>query len=80
MDEAERRIAERSPVVGIGVGMDPDYGAAQRLYVERGYVPDGRGLWKGSHYVTYGDNVTVDDDLVLMFTKKLDHRCESRES
>ena len=60
--------------------MDPDYGAAQRLYVKRGYVPDGRGLWQGSHYVTYGDNVTVDDDLVLMFTKQLDYRRELGES
>ena len=31
MDEAEQRVAERSGVVGIGVGMDPGYGAAQRL-------------------------------------------------
>ena len=80
MDEAERRIAERSPLAGIGVGMDPDYGAAQRLYVNRGYVPDGRGLWQGSQYVTYGDNVTVDDDLALMFTKRLNHHRELGKS
>ena len=42
MDEAERLIREHSPVVGIGVGMTADYGAAQRLYVKRGYIPDGR--------------------------------------
>ena len=40
MDEAERRIAERASVAGIGVGMFGDYGAAQRMYVKRGYVPD----------------------------------------
>jgi len=44
MDEAERVAACSSSVVGIGVGVTEDYGAAQLLYVLRGYVPDGRGL------------------------------------
>lgn len=69
MDAAERRIAERSPLAGIGVGMDPDYGPAQRLYVLRGYVPDGRGMSSHGRHVTYGQTVVVDDDLVLYFTK-----------
>jgi ribosomal protein S18 acetylase RimI-like enzyme len=43
-DEAERLISPRSPIVGIGVGLHSDYGAAQRLYVLRGYVPDARGI------------------------------------
>ena len=42
MDEAENRIARVSPVVGLGVGMTADYGSAQRMYVRRGYIPDGR--------------------------------------
>lgn len=71
MDEAERRIAQRSPIAGIGVGMTPDYGAAQRLYVLRGYVPDGRGLAAHNRHLHYGDVVTVDDGLALMFTKEL---------
>lgn len=71
MDEAERVIAARSPVVGIGVGMTADYGAAQRLYVRRGYVPDGRGLITHGQPVVYGDLVPVDDGLVLYFTKQL---------
>ena len=44
MDRAEQRVARRCDTVGIGVGMYADYGHAQRLYVLRGYVPDGRGL------------------------------------
>jgi ribosomal protein S18 acetylase RimI-like enzyme len=71
MDEAERRIAERSAVAGIGVGLDGDYGAAQILYVRRGYVPDGRGVWQAGRYLRYGDSATVNDDLVLYFTKQL---------
>jgi GNAT superfamily N-acetyltransferase len=54
LEEAERRIAARSPLAGIGVGMTPDYGAAQRLYVKRGYVPDGRGLVAGERHVGLG--------------------------
>lgn len=71
MEEAERRIAERSMVVGIGVGMDRDYGPAQRLYVKRGYVPDGRGLISHDRPVAWGDTVIVDDGLILHFTKDL---------
>jgi len=71
MDRAEQLVAERSPVVGIGVGMTADYGAAQRLYVLRGYVPDGRGLVSQNRCLSYGEEVRIDDDLVLHFTKIL---------
>ena len=71
MDEAERRISENSPVAGVAFGMDADYGGAQRMYVKRGYIPDGAGLRYKDSYVKYGDRVTVDDSLVLYLTKRL---------
>jgi GNAT superfamily N-acetyltransferase len=71
MDAAEQRVATVGSVVGIGVGMTADYGAAQRMYARRGYVPDGRGLFSRGGPVQYGQTVPVDDDLVLYFTKKL---------
>jgi len=71
MDEVERRVTEVSPLVGIGVGMTADYGSAQRMYVKRGYIPDGRGLTSGDLPVEYGKLVRVDDDLCLWFTKIL---------
>jgi GNAT superfamily N-acetyltransferase len=71
MDEAERLIAERSPVAGIGVGMIASYGAAQRLYVLRGYVPDGAGVTYFDKAVEYLDPIAADHDLVLYFTKTL---------
>ncbi len=71
LDKAESEVAKKSPVAGIGVGMTADYGAAQRMYVLRGYVPDGRGLHHKDHYPVYGETVTVDDDLALYFTKAL---------
>ncbi|MDP3852201.1 GNAT family N-acetyltransferase [Phenylobacterium sp.] len=71
MDAAEALIARRWPVAGIGVGLYPDYGPAQRLYVLRGYLPDGRGIaWNGTN-VTPMQTVEVDDDLALYFTKAL---------
>ncbi|GAA0622279.1 GNAT family N-acetyltransferase [Kribbella sandramycini] len=71
MDAAEARVATRSPLVGIGVGLYPDYGAAQRMYVRRGYLPDGRGLIYDGHQVPPMQTVPNDDNLTLMFTKQL---------
>jgi GNAT superfamily N-acetyltransferase len=71
MDAAEMRIGERSPMVGIGVGLTADYGAAQILYVSRGYIPDGRGLIKNGQSLEHGDIITIDDNLTLYFTKIL---------
>ncbi len=71
MDKAESEIAKVSPIAGIGVGMTPDYGAAQRLYVLRGYVPEGRGLHYRGHYIKYGEEITVDDNMALYLTKEL---------
>jgi ribosomal protein S18 acetylase RimI-like enzyme len=71
MDEAERRIAVRAKTAGIGVGLHHDYGAAQRLYVQRGYVPDARGITAYGRRLNWGDDAKIDDDLVLWLTKAL---------
>lgn len=70
MDFAEALIAQKSPIAGIGVGLTHDYGAAQRLYVKRGYIPDGRGIFKYHDFVSSGDKITVGDDVALYFTKQ----------
>jgi GNAT superfamily N-acetyltransferase len=71
LDRAEAEVARISGVVGIGVGLHPGYNAAQRLYVIRGYIPDGRGVTYRDRYIDEGSNVLLDDDLVLHFTKQL---------
>lgn len=71
MDAAEAKISSSSPIAGIGVGLTPDYGAAQVLYVRRGYIPDGRGVLSHGKFIHYGDTITVDDDMALYFTKDL---------
>jgi GNAT superfamily N-acetyltransferase len=68
---AESLAATRADTVGIGVGMTADYGAAQRLYARRGYIPDGLGLHVDGRPVAHGQSVAVDDSLVLSFTKRL---------
>lgn len=71
MDEAEQIVSERSAYSGIGFGMGADYGPAQRLYVLRGYVPDGNGLMDHSKKVVYGEQITVSHELAIYLTKKL---------
>lgn len=71
MDEAELKVSKRSGVVRIGVGLSPDYGPAQRLYVLLGYVPDGRGLTSRGRPAPRGSAVPVDDGLILYLAKEL---------
>ena len=72
MDEAEKLIAQRSDRVGIGVGLHPGYNAAQRMYVLRGYVPDGKGVTWNEEYIKEGQQLIADDALVLHLSKALD--------
>ncbi len=57
--------------VGVSVGLHKDYGAAQRLYAKRGYVPDGFGVSYDREAVQAGEIRPVDDDLCLMMVKDL---------
>lgn len=71
MDAAEQAAAQTSPVVTLGVGLHRGYGPAQRMYVKRGYIPDGSGVWYQNKPATpYGPCVN-DDDLVLYLSKSL---------
>lgn len=69
MDEAEKRIFERSEVAGIGFGISADYGAAQRMFVKRGYVPDGRGLWSLKGYYVWEQSTIQVDNCAIFLTK-----------
>ncbi len=71
LDEAESRIMSRSQTAGIAVGLTADYGVAQRLYIRRGYCPDGLGISQNGRFLRWGDTATVDDGLVLHFVKEL---------
>jgi len=55
------------PQVGIGVGLNPDYGKAQRMYIK--LIPDGKGIYYKGEIVKAGDTCINDDDLNMYFTK-----------
>lgn len=68
---AENIAKQYADTVVLGVGLHRDYGAAQRIYVKRGYIPDGTGLWwKGKNLAPYAD-MKNDDEVVIYMTKKL---------
>ena len=71
MDIAEQIAAQYSDVVYLGVGLHNGYGSAQRMYVKRGYIPDGTGVWYCDKVCEQYANCCNDDDLVLYFSKKL---------
>ena len=72
MDEAEKCAAQYADTVYLGVGLYDSYGSAQRMYVKRGYIPDGSGVWYGDKVCPpYGDIPSNDDSLVLYLSKKL---------
>ena len=71
MDEAERIAGEYADTVYLGVGLHAGFGAAQRMYVKRGYVPDGSGVWYRDRVCEPYSPCENDDDLVLYLSKKL---------
>lgn len=71
MDVAEQIAAEHADIVYLGVGMHNGYGSAQRMYVKRGYIPDGSGVWYGDNVCEQYADCCNDDDLVLYLSKEL---------
>ena len=69
MDAAEKVAAQYSDMVYLGVGLHEGYGSAQRMYVKRGYIPDGTGVWYGEKVCPQYADCCNDDDLVLYFSK-----------
>lgn len=71
LDVAEKIAGKVSNTVSLGVGLHSGYGAAQRIYVKRGYVPDGSGVWFMDKQLEPYTNCNNDDDLVLYLSKPL---------
>ena len=70
MDAAEALAGTRSDVVTLGVGLHSGYGSAQRMYVKRGYIPDGSGVWYENEVCPEYADCNNGDSLVLYFSKK----------
>jgi GNAT superfamily N-acetyltransferase len=74
IDACEALVREMGkPEIGISVGLNQRYGAAQRLYVKKGYVPDGAGVCYDEVPVRAGEmrlipfhSITSPDDLLTL--------------
>ena len=69
MEEAENRVKLISDKVTLGVGLHSGYGLAQRLYIKRGYIPDGSGVWYRNQPLEMNATIQNNDDLVLYLSK-----------
>jgi len=76
LEEAEKRVWLLSGIVTLGVGLHSGYGPAQRLYVKRGYIPDGSGVWFRDHSLAPYSSCENNDDLVLYFSKRLNREIQ----
>jgi len=72
MEEAENRVKLISDKVTLGVGLHSGYGPAQRLYIKRGYIPDGSGVWYRNQPLEMNATIQNNDDLVLYLSKKFE--------
>jgi len=71
LDALESEAANLSDTVCLAVGCHSGYGAAQRLYVKRGYNFDGSGVWWNGKQLDQYAPCENDDDLNLWMSKKL---------
>ena len=72
MEVAEQVASRYADTVYLGVGLHSGYGSAQRMYVKRGYIPDGTGVWyKDKVCPPYDPSCENDDSLMLFMSKKL---------
>lgn len=71
LDVLEAEAAKMSDTVCLAVGCHSGYGAAQRLYVKRGYNFDGSGVWWNGKQLGQYEPCENDDDLLLWMSKKL---------
>ncbi|KXT80877.1 acetyltransferase, GNAT family [Streptococcus oralis] len=71
LEEAEKRVRLISDKVTLGVGLHSGYGPAQRLYIKRGYIPDGSGVWYQNHRPAMDATCEDIGDLVLYLLKDL---------
>lgn len=70
LDAAESAGKMISDVITLGVGLHQGYGPAQRIYIKRGYIPDGTGVWFHNENIEMNAPCINNDDLVLYLAKK----------
>ncbi|MCX0380001.1 GNAT family N-acetyltransferase [Clostridium perfringens] len=70
LDKIEDTVKEYSKSICLGVGLHSGYGSAQRMYIKRGYIPDGSGVWYNNMLLEQNSQCKNDDNLVLYLIKE----------
>lgn len=70
MNVAEEIAKKYSDKVYVDVCLSSEYGPAQRLYVKRGYVPDGKGVYYEEKICETNAVCKNDDELTLCLVKQ----------
>ena len=71
LDVVEQAASQLSDRVYLAVGLHSGYGAAQRIYAKRGYLPDGTGVWYRGKPLGQYEPCCNDDSLQLWMSKAL---------
>lgn len=71
MDVAEDIARNYNNKVYLDVCLNSEYGTAQRLYIKRGYVPDGKGVYYEEKVCETNAVCANDDELTLCLVKEL---------
>lgn len=71
MDVAEEIAKKHCDKVYLDVCLNSEYGPAQRLYIKRGYVPDGKGAYYEERVCETNAICKNDDELTLCLVKDL---------
>lgn len=71
MDAAEQWAAKYCGRIWLEVCLNSEYGAAQRFYVRRGYVPDGKGMYYQEKIAPTDAICRNDDELTLCLIKEM---------
>lgn len=71
MEEAEKQAKKYGDVITLAVGLHAGYGSAQRMYIKRGYLPEGSGVWYRNRNLEPYAPCLNDDDLILYLSKEI---------
>lgn len=71
MDQAEEEARNINNQIYLDVCLNSDYGPAQRLYIKRGYVPDGAGVYYEQRVLGLNEKCCNDNELTLCLVKKI---------
>ena len=71
LNRSENLARSFSKIITLGVGLHEGYGLAQRLYIKRGYIPDGSGVWYEDKPLDMNASCKSNDHLVHYLSKRI---------